>query len=344
MAAGRYAPQLWIVNLKAYDLSSCLRLLASPLLQNKEIVVSAVVPVRNRADLLTRCLDSLAGQDFPPESYEVIVCDDGSTGKLSGTIDKYRPGPPEIRIVRQEPRGPAAARNLGIRASVSPIVLFIDSDVVADPGLTRSLVHALREHPDWAGAEASLLPVKGKMNPLWDAPAAPTGGRFHTAAIAYRREALISAGGLDETFPFPACEDVELAARILPLGPIGFVPEAKAYHPRRKVNLRMHWGSRLHWKYLVILAKRYGFLAFPERRVGHFPRLRVAWAAVVTLPLGRLLKALFWVGKSPLDAMRAAVYAVFDIFCGLWALPSIFFFPIPERTSYLQGKIDLQSE
>lgn len=313
-------------------------------MQNKEIVVSAVVPVRNRADLLMRCLESLASQDFPPEHYDVIVCDDGSTGELSDTIGRLRQRSPGIRIVRQDCRGPAAARNLGIRSSVSPIVLFIDSDVVADPGLIRSLVNALSEHPDWAGAEASLLPVQGEMNPLWDAPAAVTGGRFHTAAIAYRREVLVSAGGLDETFPLPACEDVELAARILPLGPIGFVPEAKAYHPRRKVSLGMHWRSRLHWKYLVILAKRYGFLAFPERRVGRLARLRVAWAAVVTLPLGQLFKALGWVGRSPLDAIRAAVYAAFDIFCGLWALPGIFFSPIPERINYLRSEMKPQSE
>jgi GT2 family glycosyltransferase len=305
-------------------------------LGSKEVHVSVVVPVRDRSDLMIRCLDSLTAQDFPGENYEIIVCDDGSTMNLSAAVSMFRPGPPNVRLVRQDCRGPAAARNLGIRESNSPIVLFVDSDVIADKGLIRHLVAALRENPGWAGAEASLLPVGGAQNPMWEGPAATNGGRFHTAAIAYRRDALVVAGGLDETFPLPACEDVELAARILPLGEIGFVPDAKAWHPRRKMEIYTRWRSRLHWKYLVILAKRYGFLAFPERKIGRFSRLRVAWAAVVSLPLGRLLKALHWMRRSPLDATLATLYALFDIACGLCALPLIFFCSIPERMDYLR--------
>ncbi len=298
--------------------------------------MSVVVPVRDRADLLTHCLDSLARQEFPAENYEVVVCDDGSEAEMSCIVERFRPGPPDIRILRQRCRGPAAARNLGIRNSVSPVILFIDSDIVAEKGLIRRLVTALEENPDWAGAEACLLPAEVMQSPLWEAPWTATGRRFHTAAIAYRREALIAAGGLDETFPLPACEDVELAARILSRGPIGFVPDAKAYHPGRRVGIRSHWRSRLHWKYLVILADRYGFLAFPERTIARFPRVRVACAAIINLPLGRLLRALHWVKRCPLDAILAGLYALFDIACGLSALPGILFCRVPERMDYLR--------
>jgi GT2 family glycosyltransferase len=238
--------------------------------------------------------------------------------------------------VRQDRRGPAAARNLGIRESFAPIVLFLDSDVFAGKELVRQLVDALAQNPDWAGAEARLVPAGDPRSPLWEAPSAACGGRFHTAAIAYRRNALIAAGGLDETFPLPACEDVELAARILQLGPIGFVPDAVAHHPRRRVGIQIHWRSRLHWRYLVILAKRYGFLAFPERKIGRHSRLRVAFSAVVSLPLGRFLGALQWTGRSPLDSILAIFYALFDVLCGIWALPSILFCSIPERLNYLR--------
>jgi GT2 family glycosyltransferase len=293
--------------------------------------------VRDRADQLTRCLHSLKQQDFPAEDFDVIVCDDGSTGDLSGVIENILPGPPAIKLERQGCRGPAAARNLGIRKSVSPIVLFIDSDIVADSGLIRSLVSSLQKNPDWTGAEACLLPIEGSTSPLWEAPDAATGGRFHTAAIAYRRNALIAAGGLDESFALPACEDVELAARILAQGTIGFVPDAKAFHPRRKVNLQIHWRYRLHWKYLVILAKRYGFLGFPERKIKRFSRLRIATSAVITLPFGRLRQALRWLKQNPSSAVLAGIYALFDIICGIWALPEIFFCAVPDRIDYLRG-------
>ena len=305
-------------------------------MQNSGFSVSIVIPVRDRFDLLTRCLHSIKQQDFPAEDFEVIVCDDGSRGDLSGAIGNFLPGPPAMRLERQECRGPAAARNLGIRKSNSPLVLFADSDIVADRGLIRSLVSALQENPGWTAAEACLLPIEGSTSPLWEAPDAPAGGRFHTAAIAYRRQALIAAGGLDETFALPACEDVELAARVLPQGQIGFVAEAKAYHPRRKVNLRIRWRSRLHWKYLVILAKRYGFLAFPERKIRCFSRLRVALAAVLTLPSGRMIQALRWIKRNPSGSAIAGLYALFDVLCGLWALPGILFCSIPDRADYLQ--------
>jgi glycosyltransferase involved in cell wall biosynthesis len=310
-----------------------------PTLQNKSCRVSIVIPVRDRADLLKRCLDSLKKQDFPGEHFEIIVCDDGSRGELSGTVKNFLPGPPHLGLVKQGCRGPAAARNLGILTSVSPIVLFVDSDIVADKKLVRNLATALEENPHWTGAEARLLPVEGTEGPLWEAPAALTGGRFHTAAIAYRRDALLAAGGLDEAFSLPACEDVELAARVLAVGPIGFVPDAKAYHPRRRIGIRIHWRSRLHWKYHVILAERYGFLAFPERRIGRFHRLRVGYAAVASMPIGRLLNSLRWIQRRPFDAAIGSFYAIFDVVCGFWALPGIFFSSVPERADYLRNKI-----
>jgi GT2 family glycosyltransferase len=305
-------------------------------LQTKPYLVSIVVPVRDRADHLMRCLHSLACQDFPADHCEIIVCDDGSKETLSDAVGKFQPGPPAVRIVRQDHRGPAGARNLGIRESTSPVILFVDSDVLAGKELVRRLVDALTEHPDWAGAEACLVPADGPPSPLWEAPAAAHGGRFHTAAIAYRRNALVAAGGLDESFLLPVCEDVELAARILRFGAIGFVSDAIAYHPIRRVGIRMHWRSRLHWRYLVILAERYGFLAFPECKIGRFSRLRVAFAAVVSLPFGRLRNALLWTKRSPFDAVLAFLYAFFDVACGVWALPSILFCSIPERLNYLQ--------
>jgi glycosyltransferase involved in cell wall biosynthesis len=305
-------------------------------LQNKNQRISVVVPVRNRADLLARCLDSLVSQSFPADSFEIVVCDDGSAEDLSDVIERCRQKHSDIKIVKQDRLGPAAARNLGIRFSSSPIILFIDSDIVADRALIRHINAAITENPNWIGAEACLIPVEGSQNPLWEAPDAPAGGRFHTAAIAYRREALIAAGGLDEHFLLPACEDVELAARILQLGVIGFVPEAKAFHPRRKVDLRARWRSRLHWKYLVTLAKRYGFLTFPEHKIGRLYRLRIAFAAVITLPMGRLWGALRWIKNDPSVAALAGCYALFDVVCGLWALPDILISKVPERLNYLK--------
>ncbi len=299
--------------------------------------VTVVFPIRNRRDLLEKCLFHLTFQDFALDNFEVLICDDGSTDGLRLVVEKFNEIIPNLRLLRQKPKGPGAARNLGIRESIAPIIIFLDSDVVADRTLVSTLVTALNQNCGWMGAEAYIGPTGGNESPLWDGPICSKGGRYHTAAIAYRREALIRAGGFDESFKLPACEDVDLAVQVLKLGPIGFVPEAVVKHPRRHVTLRTHWRWRQHWKYEMILAKRYGFLSFPSNPVGSFPRLKVALAAIITLPAGRFVRGLRYIQHEAVDGMLACFYAIFDVFCGLWALPSILFSSVPKRRNCLSN-------
>lgn len=301
------------------------------------IDISIIIPVRNRKELLSTCLERFLGQDIGKECFEIVVCDDGSTEDIASVVVRFQPGPPTVRLFRQPPLGPAAARNLGIRESFAPIIVFSDSDVFPDQTMVRTLAAALNRNPEWVGAEAKIESVELKSNPLWDGPACQSGGRYHTAAIAYRRNAIIAAGGLDETFKMPACEDVDLAVHLMKKGLIGFVPEARVFHPARLRTLQTHWHWRGHWKYVMILAKRYGFLAFPGHLAGRFPRLRVALAAVLTLPGGRFIEGINCVRDNPLSGMLACLYAIFDVFCGLCALPTILFAAVPERRSYLDS-------
>jgi hypothetical protein len=138
-------------------------------------------------------------------------------------------------------------------------------------------------------------------------------------------------------FPY-YCEDAELAARLLSLGEYGYVPKSIAYHPWRRVTLRTHWNWRSTWKYVTILAKRHGCLAFPGRPAGRFPRIRVAVAAVITQPLGRFLEACKYLKGNSREGIIAGLYAFFDVIFGLTALPAIFFSPVPPRKNYLVVK------
>jgi GT2 family glycosyltransferase len=303
---------------------------------NDSLKVCVVVPVRNRPDLLQSCLRSLQAQDWPSDSYEIFVCDDGSTSNMAAAAAEFRRGLPRVSLLHQPPKGPAVARNMGVRATRADILICLDSDVICSQDFLKKLISAMQSHPDWVAAEARIEPIEAEEGPLWDAPECQTGGRYHTAAIAYRRDALLRAGGFDETFPLAACEDVELAVRLLEQGTIGFVPEAVVRHPRRRVTMRTHWVWRQHWRYVMILAKRYGFLAFPGHQVGPFPRLRVALAAVMTLPAGRFLEGLKHMTDHPYEGVMACMYAVFDVFCGVSALPVILIGKIPPRLSYLK--------
>jgi len=296
-----------------------------------------IIPVRNRSDFLRNCLNSLVLQDYPIRQCEVIICDDHSEEDLEPVIRMFQPYLPKLKLLRQQKhRGPAAARNMGFRSSMADIFVCVDSDIICSPQFLTELIKTLKANPQWVSAEATLTPIGGSVSPLWDAPVGQ-GKAFPSGASAYLADALRQAGGFDEMFPY-YCEDAELAARLLSLGEYGYVPKSIAYHPRRYVTLRTHWNWRSTWKYVMILAKRHGYLAFPGRQAGRFPRIRVAVAAVITQPIGRFLEACKYLKRNFGEGMLASLYALFDVIFGLTALPAIFFSTVPPRRNYLKLK------
>jgi glycosyltransferase involved in cell wall biosynthesis len=85
--------------------------------------ITAVIPTFNRAQYVGEAIDSILAQTQPVS--EIIVVDDGSTDDTAEIIKKYGPA---IRCISQQNRGPAAARNRGIREARGDFVAFLDSD------------------------------------------------------------------------------------------------------------------------------------------------------------------------------------------------------------------------
>lgn len=87
---------------------------------------SIIIPTYNRRSMLDICLAAVTALDCP--DYEVIVVDDGSS---DGAEELVRTSFPEVRFFRQEEnRGPAAARNRGLREATGGILAFTDDDCV----------------------------------------------------------------------------------------------------------------------------------------------------------------------------------------------------------------------
>ena len=84
---------------------------------------SIIIPTYNRLPYLKRTLDSIWEQSFT--DFEIIVVDDGST---DGTVDCLRGLGGRVKLLRQENRGPGAARNLGIEHARGEYIAFLDSD------------------------------------------------------------------------------------------------------------------------------------------------------------------------------------------------------------------------
>ncbi len=84
---------------------------------------SVIIPVHNGAQTLPSCLAALTAQTLHRSQYEIIVVDDGSIDSTREIASRF-----PVRLLAQPHRGPAAARNLAVRAAMGEIVLFTDAD------------------------------------------------------------------------------------------------------------------------------------------------------------------------------------------------------------------------
>jgi len=109
-------------------------------------VVSIVVPTYNRAARLHECLASLTRLEYPRESFEVIVVDDGSPTRVDDVLEPFR-NQLDLTLLVQCNRGPGAARNMGAAHARGALIAFIDDDCRADPQWLRALVARAEEIP-----------------------------------------------------------------------------------------------------------------------------------------------------------------------------------------------------
>ena len=100
--------------------------------------LSVIIPVYNYAELIRENIESMLDQKTG-FSYELIFVDDGSTDG-SGDILKEYADRPEIRLIFQENRGIAGARNTGLDHAAGKYVMFADCDDIAEPDLVETLM------------------------------------------------------------------------------------------------------------------------------------------------------------------------------------------------------------
>jgi len=98
-------------------------------------LISCIVPAFNGERYLKEALDSILAQTYRP--LEILVADDGSTDATAAVVARYGE---QVRYLCQSTAGPAAARNLGLRAALGALVAFLDQDDLWHPEkLSRQL-------------------------------------------------------------------------------------------------------------------------------------------------------------------------------------------------------------
>lgn len=193
--------------------------------------LSVIVPTYNQAPLLRECLRTLQQQTLSPETYEIVVVDDGSTDE---TPEVIRRAGGRVRGIRPGAnRGRSAARNAGVAQARGDLIVFVDSDVVVRPDF---LSWHLQMHQRHGAGILSRGPVVLVPNVRSAAGArvprvAASPAYLDTANAGVERDALQRVGGFDEGFPGYGWEDVDLGMRLKRLGVRRvFCPQAAVFH------------------------------------------------------------------------------------------------------------------
>ncbi|HEX5035296.1 MAG TPA: glycosyltransferase family A protein, partial [bacterium] len=191
-------------------------------------------------------VESVRGQSLAPR--QLVVVDDGST---DGTWDWLQSQKGLIPL-RQENRGPAAARNFGARAAETEYLAFLDSDDLWLPRKLEIQIDFLEENPEcrFCQTEETWYRDGVRVNPM-KKHAKPSGQVFEAclsrclispSGVMFRREFFEELGGFDESFE--VCEDYELWLRAALRSPFRTLEEPLTVKRGGHGDQlsRAHWG------------------------------------------------------------------------------------------------------
>lgn len=178
-------------------------------------LISIIIPCYNAARFLPTALASVQQQQGGDRLFdtELILIDDGSTDDTEQVVAQY----PIVHYIKQSNKGPAAARNHGIRLAQGTFIAFLDADDQWASDTLQTLLQGFHEHPDCqiAGGQVSYIfaePALAKYYALEQGK-----GRFvHIGSRLYRRTVFNSVGFFDEQFAYS--EDLDFYNRVADAG------------------------------------------------------------------------------------------------------------------------------
>lgn len=230
-------------------------------------LVTVVIPMLDEDGFIGPCLEGFLAQSYGAEHLEILVVDGGSTDGSRETVLALASEHPQVRLVDNPRRLAAAAANIGIAEASGEVMCFLSAHGVPEPDYVETSVRLLLDL-DAAGVGGRYLHIGTEprsravglamSSPFGMAsPHRSSGERGEVDTIShptFRRQALVDAGGYDETLL--RNEDYELNYRVRRNGGrLIFCPEiSSVYRPRGSLTaLRRQFFAYGRWKATVML-------------------------------------------------------------------------------------------
>lgn len=278
-------------------------------------LVSVVVPTHNRKEMLREMLESLESQTLPSSDFEVIVIDDGGT---DGTVEMIEglEASYGLRGIAQPQSGPSRARNHGAEQAAGKMVIFMDDDMLPEPGMFAAHTNTLKSDPANV-VLGRLMPwgkgARGGWN-RWEERVyakhyaavesnkrPPSGRRLYSGNFSIWRDRFISAGGFDESLK--RGEDVELGFRLERGGArFHFSADAAAYHRGYRPYKSWRNSAYLYGSSDVELALKRGHMQVLDEIS--------RWYVRKQLPIRAVVKASLIGGKPARTVMEGGLRAL----------------------------------
>lgn len=109
------------------------------------VMLSIVIPTKNRAELLRRTLKSIEKQPADQNIFEVIVIDNGSTDDTKDVAKKYQEKIKNYRYIYDARPGLHVGRNRGLLESRGDIIGYLDDDVILFPNWINAVLEAFED-------------------------------------------------------------------------------------------------------------------------------------------------------------------------------------------------------
>ncbi|MFH0814989.1 MAG: glycosyltransferase [Candidatus Falkowbacteria bacterium] len=202
-------------------------------------LVSIIITTKNEEKNIENCLASIKSQTYPVDRIEVIVVDNSSSDKTKEIALKYTD-----KVFNKGPER-SAQRNFGVEKSAGEYFLYLDADMILQPGIIDECVSLTQKDVGIVGLYVPEIVTGAKF---WSEVRRFERSFYHSTVIDcvrfIKRKTFIEVGGFDETMTGP--EDWDLDKKLRLRGQVALI-KTHLFHNEAEFDLKKYLSKKAYY-------------------------------------------------------------------------------------------------